>query len=575
MSNSLPFGRISPGDRPPEHVVAYQHGEARRYDHWLGNVQQLSARLEGEATGFWPVFFEDRYDFSIALCALWSSGRTPVLLPDVSEHTLERLAVPIAGYLGDLPPGTREVLPWRPQDDPELSDVALTPDCRTALSTSGTTGDALLIEKTPTQLLTELDRHCEIWGMATRDAVFLATVSHQHIYGLLFTLLIPFHLGRPFEAKMFSNPRSVLLEAARYGNAAWVASPAQLKRVTPELVEDLNPASVQTIFSSGGLLEPHDARTVEHLFRSPAHEVYGSTETGAIGYRQQFSGRQPNLWQVFPQVEMRNAEDDVLEVKSPYTGEVWLKTGDRVALKGNDQFELLGRADRIAKLEEKRISLTATERELEALDTIEQARCVVLPGRRQQLAAVVVLTNAGTEVLGREGRNPLVRAIREALLARLEHHAVPRRFRFVPELPTSTQGKIRAVDLADLFEHGDGNVLPIVTRLARGDDEDQESTVSLDLKVPGDLDYFEGHFEDFPVVPGVVQLMWVRHFARLHLGFGGDVRKMSQVKFKAMLRPGDAVTLSITLDADRGRLKYRLSGNGNEYSSGVLRSADG
>ena len=575
MSDSLPFNKISPGTWPAEHVVAYRHGEARRYDHWLGNVQRLTALLEGEAKGFWPVFFEDRYDFSIALTALWSSGRTPVLLPDVSEHTLERLTVPVGGFLGDLPPGTSGVLSWQPQDNPALADLTLTPHCHTALSTSGTTGDGLLIEKTPEQLLTELDCHSSIWGQSTRDAVFLATVSHQHIYGLLFTVLMPLHLGRPFEARMLSNPRSVLLEAARYGNAAWVASPAQLKRVTPELIDDLDPGNVRTIFSSGGLLETANARTVERIFPGPANEVYGSTETGAIAYRQQLASRQADLWQAFPPVELRTAEDEVLEVKSPYTGHVWLKTGDRVSLKGESHFELLGRADRIVKLEEKRISLTATERELEALDTIAQARCVVLPGRRQQLAAVLVLTEKGTETLGDEGRNPLVRNIRDSLSARLEHHAVPRRFRFVPELPTSTQGKIRAIDLANLFEHGEGNVLPVVTDLTHGEDDDQVRAVSLGLKVPGDLDYFEGHFDTFPVVPGVVQLMWVRHFARLHLGFRGDVRRMSQVKFKAMLRPGDAVTLSITGDADLNRLKYQLSGNGKEYSSGVLRSGDG
>ncbi len=563
------FDELTAQMHAPDHVVAFQDGEPRTWRHWLGNVQSLRGHLDGRDGGYWPLFFTDTYEFSVALFALWSTQRVPVLLPDASAHTLERLPAHTGGFLGELPQTLPGYVDWQNVDSPEpVEDLRCALTCTTALSTSGSTGDALMIEKTPAQLIGEVACYYELWGSDMQSCTFLATVSHQHIYGLLFRLLLPMALGRPFLAEMLSNPRNVLQRSAEHEAAVWVASPAQLKRTHADIIRDLSTANVQFIFSSGGLLEAPAAASIEALFAQPAFEVYGSTETGGIAYRQQYQAKHSNPWTPLPNVDIRCNDEGLLEVCSAYTQNHWMTTGDRAELLEANRFTLLGRADRIVKLEEKRVSLTATERELAALDAVDQARLVVLPGKRAQLAAVIVPSPAGVEALTNLGRNAVVQSLRKALLARLDSHAVPRRMRFVHELPTTTQGKVRAVDLQALFEHGERNVLPIVTavNIPAADGE----PLTLDLRVPADLDYFAGHFEGFAVVPGVVQLLWARHYARLHLGFSGDVQNMSQVKFKSMLRPGQAVTL--TLNMHGGQLRFRYAADGREFSSGRLQA---
>src|SRR5690625_5781917 len=69
--------------------------------------------------------------------------------------------------------------------------------------------------------------------------------------------------------------------------------------------------------------------------------------------------------------------------------------GDRVQLLDDGGFILLGRADRIVKVEGKRLSLTEMQRHLEAHGAIAEARIILVKGRREQLAVVATLTEAG------------------------------------------------------------------------------------------------------------------------------------------------------------------------------------
>lgn len=67
----------------------------------------------------------------------------------------------------------------------------------------------------------------------------------------------------------------------------------------------------------------------------------------------------------------------------------------------------------------------------------------------------------------------------------------------------------------------------------------------LQLLVPSELVYFQGHFPDAPVLPGVVQLHWALHYARLHLGLQGDFERVSALKFQTMIEPDTMVTLRL------------------------------
>src|SRR5258708_14416662 len=107
---------------------------------------------------------------------------------------------------------------------------------------------------------------------------------------MLLRLAGPLAAGRPFDGGLGADPGVVLERLGRAGEAALVSSPAHLARL-PELIalESLRPAT-RAIFSSGGPLPLAAALEFARRFGAPPIEVYGSTETGGIGWRAPSAG---------------------------------------------------------------------------------------------------------------------------------------------------------------------------------------------------------------------------------------------------------------------------------------------
>ncbi len=91
----------------------------------------------------------------------------------------------------------------------------------------------------------------------------------------------------------------------------------------------------------------------------------------------------------------------------------------------------------------------------------------------------------------------------------------------------------------------------------------------LELEVPAELRYFDGHFPQAPVLPGAVQIAWALALAAQRLGTSLTCRSMEALKFQQLLRPGDRVQLSLRTDA-RGKLHFSYSRGDIMYSSGRL-----
>lgn len=80
--------------------------------------------------------------------------------------------------------------------------------------------------------------------------------------------------------------------------------------------------------------------------------------------------------------------------------------------------------------------------------------------------------------------------------------------------------------------------------------------VELDLEIRPELLWFQGHFPGSPILPGVVQIHWAVGFAQSHLGLDLPAAREIQIKFKAVITPGDPVTLALRHDAAKGRLAF-------------------
>ena len=92
----------------------------------------------------------------------------------------------------------------------------------------------------------------------------------------------------------------------------------------------------------------------------------------------------------------------------------------------------------------------------------------------------------------------------------------------------------------------------------------------LALRIPTDLAYFRGHFDEISVVPGVVQIQWAVHYARLYLGLNRLFSHMEVIKFKELLLPGQCLELSLCYGAAEGKLVFNYRSDTTEYSSGRI-----
>ena len=397
----------------------------------------------------WVLCISDSYDFAVAFCAVLGSGNSVFLPGNVQPETLSALAASGRGYLhdGEAVAGFAATISL-PLGEPGASDDKFTVDdvdgLRITLLTSGSTGQPKAVTKSFANLLTEVCVLEEMWGDVVRGSRVVATVTHRHIYGLLFRVLWPLLAGNPFDRRLLVFPEEVLAEAGP--DTVVISSPALLTLFTGSTAKPC-----RAIFSSGGLL-PYDAAVAcRNVLGFLPFEVFGSTETGGVAWRQQFHPDTP--WTLFPGVNVQIGDDQSLIVQTPYvTPSVPLVTGDAVCAVGDRQFVWQGRMDRIVKIAEKRISMAEVERVLGQCEWVRAAAVVVLgEPDHPVLGAVVVLTPAGHLALQELGTGLFRLQLRAVLRRWLEPAAIPRRYREVDVLPVNAQGKLVQQALCTLF----------------------------------------------------------------------------------------------------------------------------
>lgn len=92
----------------------------------------------------------------------------------------------------------------------------------------------------------------------------------------------------------------------------------------------------------------------------------------------------------------------------------------------------------------------------------------------------------------------------------------------------------------------------------------------VEIVVPADCRWFEGHFSAYPILPGVVHIGWAIHFAAELRGFNANIRTLEQVKFKRPILPDARLILHLAPSADGRKLRYDYRDADTSYSSGTL-----
>ncbi|NIF25557.1 AMP-binding protein [Pantoea sp. Tr-811] len=543
---------LRPLDAPRQVTQAPALGHAELCQQAL----QLAGGLRQRGITRLAVHLDDAAQLAAALLGAWRAGVEVLLPADLQPATRARWQAQVDLWLSDQP-GDATLASLLGTALP-AADLDLA-HCRISLCTSGSSGEPKRIDKQLCQLANEVTALEQLWGNTLGNAWIIGSVATQHIYGLLFRVLWPLCAGRGFERRQLPFPEDLQRASREHPAFAWVASPALLKRMGDNLDwPALGP--VRKVFSSGGELPAEAAERLQQRLGQWPTEILGSSETGGIAWRQGDA-----LWQPFAGVQLSQDEQGALRIASPYLPDGQVEqSADAVEFNEAGHFRLLGRLDRIVKLEEKRISLPMLEQALCSHPWVAEARLGMIEEGRAYLGALLVPTAAGLHALRNQGRRALVATLRAHLAGHCEALALPRRWRLLRQLPLNSQGKLPQATLQALLL-AQRNLAPEVLEQRREGGE-----LHLRLAVPLDLACFPGHFPQTPVLPGVVQIDWAIALAAELLDGERRFAGMEVLKFQQLVRPGDELALTLRLDTERGKLYFAFTCAGLPCSSGRI-----
>lgn len=564
-------------------IIAHHAGQTYSAKQFADAVKFRVNKLQAQPAQRYALYTEDAYPFAVLLFALLHAGKE-IWIPGNNRPGTAQQLPKDCQLLGDW--DADKSIDYYLQTT-EYSSLSLAPlnafDPQLVIFTSGSTGQPKPIAKCLNQFQLEVDTLEQLWGAQLGNAQALATVSHQHIYGLLFRVLWPLSAGRCFHSQTAINPE-ILINTAGSTPAYWIASPAHLKRL-----DQHSPwtgiADLKAIFSSGGALPEQAATQIATASGQAVIEIYGSSETGGIAWRRQekawtlFSGMRLTFdegcwWLQSPYLEipptppftkggeLNKCKNSPPFVKGGLGGDFQLN--DQLTVLDDGRFLLHGRSDRIVKIEEKRLSLTELEQRLLTLPWIDEAHALVIAKSRDLVAVTAVLSPPGVEQLATQGRNSLIKQLRKALEPWFEAVVLPRKWLFVNTMPLTPQGKIDQRLLTSLMDV-DNRKLPQALKLIITADD-----IKLGLKVPEDLVYFPDHFASYPLLPGVVQLAWAEHFGKLFFAINKPFNHMEVIKFIKIIQPGDELTLTLNWKANTGKLYFNFSSAQGPHSSGRM-----
>lgn len=404
--------------RPGDFPVAC---DGARIVHWHEFDQLVQARRRQAGSERRRVLVADKtaLGFLAHLLAVIADDDVAVVPPNFQPQTLQSFAalLPPDG----VPPATLE------------------------LYTSGSTGEPKCIRKAVSQLEAECRVQEMCWGDVARDAIVIATTPHHHIYGLLFRLLWPLCAGRPFDNTTITEPTTLVERLTALQNTILVSSPAQLSRL-PELLDLANVApKPRLVFSSGGPLPADTAHRFAQAWGEAPVEVFGSTESGGIAWRRQTEGP---CWTPLPGVAVDTVPDGALLVRSAFLpDQSGLRMEDAAEIGSDGRFVMRGRLDRIVKIEEKRLSLPEMEAWLAQHAAVTNSAVVPLQlGTRTVVGAVAVVRDGYAEQ-----RKELIAALNAHLRLKYDSVLLPRRWRFVEQLPYNERGKLAVENLVTLL----------------------------------------------------------------------------------------------------------------------------
>lgn len=403
--------------------------------------------------------------------------------------------------------------------------------------TSGSTGEPKTIIKSKDCMLAE-SRDLAKFFKFSPDTIFVSTVSDEFMYGTTFTVMLPKALNCKVDGERVVYPEDI----KDYEKFVFVSTPSFLEKLAKYNYTFKH--KPEMIISAGAKLDDKIFGYLEKISKGVT-EIYGSTEAGVVAYRQKHNAK----LQFFENVKYINNT-----ISSPYFDESELELNDELEF-FEDGFIVKGRNDRIVKIQEKRISLDEIERDLNKSSLVKKSYCLKLGDK---LCSAIILNNKGEKFLENFGKLELIKAIKKSAPLNI---ITPKKWRFLTNLPTNERGKIDGARVKEWFNT---NVTyPNIVKL-----ENDGQNAEITLIFPKNSNFFKGHFPDFPILPGVVQLFFAKEFARDIFNLYFVPQKVKKVKFSSIIKPEMKVKLVLT--RNEKLIEYKYIDEEKTFSSGTF-----
>ncbi|MDZ4726112.1 MAG: class I adenylate-forming enzyme family protein [Leptospira sp.] len=317
------------------------------------------------------------------------------------------------------------------------------------IATSGSTGLPKLIQKDKYQLLAEVQLWLEKsesllgWTLSKEDR-FIVSVPLCHLYGLIWGHILP----KAIDVSVSYVLPKDLTNVSFQNNDLLITIPYFIKQCRTK-----NIPLPKRLITSGSKFPVDLAQDIRKEGLSEVREIYGSTETGAMGYRDPlWKARYTFLPNVIPRIMYKDGEE-VLKVQSEFVSSQAL-----VANPGSDEtkkwelksildfdgyfdtndcgnfsdlgWNYFGRVDRITKIKGKRISLDQIETFLQINNpTVDDLAVVSYPKDGDYEIGCMIISDSPIENL------------KSLWEKEIPNSHIPKKIVFVSSIPKLPNGK--------------------------------------------------------------------------------------------------------------------------------------
>lgn len=550
----------------PGDLVAFGGGGPKVASDLLADADKVAASLPPckPRSHVLLVFESDRYAFAVALMAAWSTGHAVMLPPDGRPQTIGALVQhpDVCGLVHDTRAGghlqIESILAGPPCTAPPRRPLP------TPLATVFTHGIAEPLRpwpKTDAQLFGEVESVAGLFEIAPGGR-FVVDVPPTHLFGLVFGLLLPLCTGNAFSRELSPCAQRVAPCIATATADTWVSVPANLRGA--ETASRRHLSSLRRVFSGTAPLPVSTAQTLARDHGVQVLEAFGFTETGGIAWR---NPEQGEPWQPLPGVRTTVDARGHLVVDSPWLASdavrPWV-TAELAEPAQHSGFVHRGRVDEVVHVDGRQVTLSDL-----------QAWLLDRPGVREaELTLVHPPDEDATIVVAIVGPDCDASTLRVAMLEQFDLHPAPCIVLIVDRFERDAIGKLPRRTLLRLFGlEADGRALSTQLELdapERRTEADVE-LATVEVRVPTDYVHFEGHFDGYPILAGVVQLHEILlPLVRQVRPELGELQSLQQLKFLGRISPGDAISVTLRFPASSPACDFEIVRGTRRCSAGRL-----